>query len=303
MLQCFAGCGPDCLCTNFARASVQVRSTLIGLGRAVKGLALMSAELDAVGSALFDGKVPDAWLKRSFPSLKPLGAYMKEVHDRLAFFQQWIDHGQPVKFWLSGFFFTQAFLTGSKQNYARKKKIPIDSIDFDFITLDNAVDTQMRPDDGVLTYGLFLEGCTWNYTKHVLDESEPKVRAYTLSIERLIRRATCAIWLATYTVLSFCADCVEVVAATLHVFIDGSSALAVLRRYCTRRCRACTCCRARSQRSAPSHTTSAPCTRPPPGAASCQQLGTPPTLCWTCVCRQTSRQRIGPSGASRCCAL
>jgi dynein heavy chain len=34
-----------------------IRSTLISLGKAVKGLALMSAELDAVGRALFDGKV------------------------------------------------------------------------------------------------------------------------------------------------------------------------------------------------------------------------------------------------------
>ena len=81
----------------------------MNLGKAVKGLALMSAQLDAIGGALFDGKVPDAWLKKSFPSLKPLGAYMKEVHDRVAFFQSWVDDGQPVKFWLSGFFFTQAF--------------------------------------------------------------------------------------------------------------------------------------------------------------------------------------------------
>ena len=30
----------------------------------------MSADLDAVGKALFDGKVPAMWLKKSFPSLK-----------------------------------------------------------------------------------------------------------------------------------------------------------------------------------------------------------------------------------------
>ena len=47
-----------------------VRSSLTDLGKAVRGLALMSADLDAVGRALFDGKVPAMWLKKSFPSLK-----------------------------------------------------------------------------------------------------------------------------------------------------------------------------------------------------------------------------------------
>jgi hypothetical protein len=143
----------------------------------VKGLALMSAELDSVGVALVDGKVPAHWLKRSFPSLKPLGAYMTEVHDRIAFFQSWLHTGPPIKFWLSGFFFTQAFLTASKQNFARKMSIPIDHIDFDFVILDNEADTRERPPNGVLTFGSFLEGCTWNYETHGLCESEPKVRS------------------------------------------------------------------------------------------------------------------------------
>lgn len=47
-----------------------VRSSLTDLGKAVRGLALMSADLDAVGKALFDGKVPAMWLKKFFPSLK-----------------------------------------------------------------------------------------------------------------------------------------------------------------------------------------------------------------------------------------
>ncbi|CAG9464833.1 unnamed protein product [Pedinophyceae sp. YPF-701] len=152
-----------------------IRSMLVNLGKAVKGLALMSPELDEVGTALYVGKVPAVWLKHSFPSLKPLGPYIKELLDRCKFFQDWIDHGAPKVFWISGFFFTQAFLTGSKQNFARKFTIPIDEVDFDFEVMDRPGDCEEPPADGVYCDGLFIEGCRWEFDKHVLADSEPKV--------------------------------------------------------------------------------------------------------------------------------
>ena len=84
-----------------------IRISLVNLGKAVKGLAIMSAELDDVAVALFNGKVPAMWLARSFPSMKNLAAYVQELLDRCAFFQKWIDDGAPVVNWISGFFFTQ----------------------------------------------------------------------------------------------------------------------------------------------------------------------------------------------------
>lgn len=53
----------------------------------------------------------------------------------------------------TGFFFTQAFLTGVKQNFARKYTIPIDSVDFDFEFKDGIDDCKQVPQDGAFVHG------------------------------------------------------------------------------------------------------------------------------------------------------
>ena len=152
-----------------------VRSSLQNLQKAVKGMIVMSAELDTVGRALTIGLVPALWLKKSFPSLKPLGSYVKELIDRVEFFASWLNHGPPTVYWLSGFFFTQAFLTGAKQNFARKHKIPIDQIDFDYFMMDKPDDCGGVPDDGVYCRGLYMDGARYDSDHHTIAESEPKV--------------------------------------------------------------------------------------------------------------------------------
>merc|ERR1712216_587980 len=105
-------------------------------------------------------------------SLKPLSSYVNDLLDRLHFFQTWLDEGPPTIFLVPYFFFVQAFQTGALQNYARKYTIPIDTVDFDFEFYGSKPES--KPEDGVYTHGLYLEGCRMG-DNLMLAESEAKV--------------------------------------------------------------------------------------------------------------------------------
>ena len=151
-----------------------VRSSLVNLRKALKGLIVMSSDLEEVQLSLNTNKVPGVWAKKSYPSLKPLGSYVLDFHARLAFFQKWIDSKMPAMFWFSGFFFVHAFMTGGMQNYARKYTIPVDTLSFEHIMMDED-NYAHAPEEGVYVYGPYCEACRWNPEAKVLDESEPKV--------------------------------------------------------------------------------------------------------------------------------
>ena len=101
----------------------------------------------------------------------------------------------PRSFWLSAFFFPQGFLTAVMQMHARKTAVSVDSLTLDFSivrtghTDDFLNDLKQRldvrrlafegmtpPEDGVLVFGLFLDGARWDTEKHALGNSLPGQR-------------------------------------------------------------------------------------------------------------------------------
>jgi dynein heavy chain len=153
-----------------------ISSSLKSVRKAIKGLVVMSSALEQLSNQLFFGLIPDMWLKKSYGSLKPLAGYFADLLQRIEFFTEWLKTSPPTVFWLSGFFFTHAFTTGAKQNFARKYTIPIDNVDFEQEMMPRPETSYTKkPKDGVYTYGLFFEGCRWNKKSVTLDERLPKV--------------------------------------------------------------------------------------------------------------------------------
>ena len=99
---------------------------------ALKGEIVMSEELEKMANSIFDNLVPKSWQEKGFLSLKPLASWIQDLNDRIVFLTTWITEGTPKVFWISGFFFPQAFLTGTLQNYSRKNNIAIDRLTFSY---------------------------------------------------------------------------------------------------------------------------------------------------------------------------
>uniref|UniRef100_A0A6I8PKH9 Dynein axonemal heavy chain 1 n=1 Tax=Ornithorhynchus anatinus TaxID=9258 RepID=A0A6I8PKH9_ORNAN len=160
---------------RFNRLLEVMMQTLKDLLKALKGLVVMSLQLELMATSLYNNTVPELWNSKAYPSLKPLSSWVIDLLQRIHFLETWIMDGIPSVFWISGFFFPQAFLTGTLQNFARKFLISIDTISFSFqVMRETASELKVRPNEGCYICGLFLEGARWDSQALELAESRPK---------------------------------------------------------------------------------------------------------------------------------
>ncbi|CAD7077293.1 unnamed protein product [Hermetia illucens] len=160
-----------------------IHSDLANLEKAIKGLVVMSEELENIFKALISNLVPAKWSSKGFLSIKFLSNWVFDFQRRIDYIQTWQRSGLPRSSWLSGVYFPQSFLTGILQTHARKHNLPIDSLKIDFqvlpVTLiqQNIYEKHMKHEeenktmyggldyqpDGINVHGLFIEAGRWDH--------------------------------------------------------------------------------------------------------------------------------------------
>ena len=79
--------------------------SLSDIKKAIKGVIVMSPELDAMYTAILNNQIPPNWMKVGYPSLKPLGSWFQDMLARVKFIREWLTEGKPIAYWLASFFF------------------------------------------------------------------------------------------------------------------------------------------------------------------------------------------------------
>ncbi|KAG5682932.1 hypothetical protein PVAND_012250 [Polypedilum vanderplanki] len=164
---------------RFNKLMKLIHTNLADLERGIKGLILMSENLEAIYDAFLYNQVPRLWSKNGFLSTKSLASWIDDFVLRIDHIQNWINDGQPCSSWISGFFYPQSFLTAVIQTHSRKYSIPIDTLKLDFEVLStiilqkkiNECDLKI-PDEGVFVHGLFLEAGKWDERRGGLCDAE-----------------------------------------------------------------------------------------------------------------------------------
>jgi len=150
-----------------------VKDSLTNMLNAVKGLVVMNDTLSEMYSSFTVGRVPEYWKSNSYPSMKPLVSWIADLVKRVDFIKTWATKGEPIVFWIGGFFFPQSFMTGVLQSYSRKHKVPVNSLRFKTVIVQQPAYTiKAQPEDGVFISGLFFDGADWDKEQMILTDPQ-----------------------------------------------------------------------------------------------------------------------------------
>lgn len=92
--------------------------------------------MENIFDAIKKFKIPQCWLLKSYPSVKPIGSYINDLIDRINWFRNCFDIGVPTLVWISAFFNPRTFINAQLQMYSRRHSIPIIHLMYDVHVLD-----------------------------------------------------------------------------------------------------------------------------------------------------------------------
>merc|ERR1719265_1200610 len=76
-------------CLRYNKLLWEMAANLKDFRKAIKGLIVMTSDLESLGKSMFVNEQPELLVKKGPLSLKPLSSWYLDILDRCAFFQMW----------------------------------------------------------------------------------------------------------------------------------------------------------------------------------------------------------------------
>ncbi|CAG2194980.1 unnamed protein product [Mytilus edulis] len=162
----------------------EMKRTLRELDLGLKGELTITADMEALGNALYLDVVPENWSKKAYPSLHGLGIWYADLLLRIKELETWTaDFQLPAAVWLGGFFNPQSFLTAIMQQMARKNEWPLDRMVLQCdVTKKAREDMAGPPREGAYVHGLYMEGARWDMQTSMIGEARLKELAPAMPV-------------------------------------------------------------------------------------------------------------------------
>ena len=170
------------------KLNIKMSKSLSQLKKAIKGEIAMSAELDGLGTNLFNGQLPMMWRKLTPQTDKMLGSWVTYHLNRDAQYKAWVAEGEPKVMWLSGLSIPETYTAALVQTTCRRYGWPLDKTTlFTKVTkFTQSKDVGERLKDGCYVIGLSIEGAAWDTENQLLIRQPPKVLVQDLPIMQII---------------------------------------------------------------------------------------------------------------------
>ena len=154
-----------------------MRSSLATLKLGFEGRLTMSEAMEKLEEELSLDRVPAAWAKLAWPSLRALGAWKLNLLQRAAQLSEW--QGTPTDvpkcMWLPGLVNPQSYLTAIKQTTAQRQSLELDRLGLQTeVTrlFSEQIDTGSR--DGAYLSGFYITGATYDIAANTVEKSKPR---------------------------------------------------------------------------------------------------------------------------------
>jgi dynein heavy chain len=159
------------------RLAAFIRTSLSTLRMGFDGKLTMSESMEKLETELSLDRVPAAWTKIAWPSLRALGGWKVNLTSRIAQLNEWV--GAPMDVpkctWLGGLVNPQSFLTAVRQQTAQRNQQELDRLTIATdVTKRMAEEIDSASKDGAYITGLFMQGARFDVQAGIVDKCRPR---------------------------------------------------------------------------------------------------------------------------------